>query len=104
MIPRFWLMSLPADDPAFAPLRHAKVISDPEEYPRLREGHRQAVIDAARGCSLRQLRITERSMLRDARHTRSRVDELEAWGYALGVTAVRVALREHNEQAVQEAA
>jgi hypothetical protein len=96
-------MDLPADDPAFAPLRHAAVI-DPEEYPRIRAGHRQAVIDAARGRSLRQLRVTERSMLRDARHTRSRDDELEAWGYALGVTAVRVALREHDEQAVQEVA
>lgn len=100
MIPRFWLMDLPADDPAFAPLRRAAVIS-PDEYPQIREGHRQAVIDAAAGCSLKTLKITERLMRRD---TRSRDDELEAWGYALGVTAVRVALREHDEQAVQEVA
>jgi len=103
---RFWLDKLPSTDPAFAPLQRVAAM-DPEEFGTLAQAHRQAMSEAAWGHSLEALdaRAEELRLATihddepwDARQAEVwRRDELEAIGYALGVTAVRVAIREHTE-------
>ena len=106
MTARLWLGVLPSSDPAFAPLARAAEL-DPEEFAALEWAHRKAVLDAAWGKSLgaldaraeelRLLTVHDHEPRDDAEAQAWRRDELEALGYALGVTAVRVAIREHDE-------
>jgi hypothetical protein len=103
---RFWIDQLPSTDAAFGPLRRALEL-DPEEWQDLERAHRQAVSDATWGHDLDAMEARAESLRRfadrqaerdddgtDAAHVRSA--ELEALGYALGLTAVRVAIREHD--------
>lgn len=102
-----WLIDLPSTDPAFTPLHRAAELN-PEEFEALRNAHEQAVSEAAwgrkpelldvRAEELRQVAAHDGKPRDDAEAAVWRRDELEALGYALGVTAVRVALREHDEQ------
>lgn len=110
---RIWLSTLPSTDPAFAPLQRAEWMS-PEDWEVLAFWHRQAVAEAAWGADLDVMedRATEKRVT--AARLADRADdpsdlpgvhaaELEALGYALGVTAARVAIRDHdtdNYQAV----
>ncbi len=100
---QLWLIDLPADDPAFEPLRRAQGM-DPEDSRPLARAHRQAVYDAAWGrdvdfiASMLRAVLRHRDEPRDAREAEAlRAAELEALGYALGVTAVHVAIRERAE-------
>jgi hypothetical protein len=103
----FWLATLPSTDPAFAPLQWAAVWN-PKEFAALEQAHHQAVTDAAWGRDLETLDERAEELRLFAQHDDEprdkaeaevwRRDELEALGYALGVTAVRVALREHREE------
>jgi hypothetical protein len=105
----FWLMTLPTTDPAFDAL-HRVADLDPDGFPELREAHRQAVMDAAWGRDMETLVERAEELREFAAHDVEprdqyeaevwRRDELEALGYALGVTAVRVALAEHREALV----
>lgn len=99
-----WLINLPADDPAFEPLRRAQGM-DPEDSIPLARAHRQAINDAAWGrdvdytASLLREQTRHRDESRDAREAEAlRAAELEALGYALGATAVHVAIRERAEK------
>jgi hypothetical protein len=102
----FWLATLPSTDPAFAPLQRAAELS-PDEFPALWSAHQQAVTDAAWGRDLDGLKERAEFLREFATHDDEprdqdeadvwRRDELEAIGYALGVTAVKVALRERRE-------
>jgi hypothetical protein len=105
----FWLMNLPTTDPAFDAL-HRVAEFDPDGFPALRNAHQQAVMDAAWGRDLETLDERAEELREFAGHDVEprdqyeaevwRRDELEALGYALGVTAVRVALVEHREALV----
>lgn len=106
MSPRFWLDKLPSTDPAFEPLQRAAVW-DPEEFAALEQAHKRAVSEAAWGKSLADLdgkaealrleTVRDCEPMSDRQAEIWRRDELEALGYALGVTAVKVALYEHAE-------
>jgi hypothetical protein len=109
MTDRFWLDRLPSTDPAFAPLQRVAAM-DPEEFGTLAQAHRQAMSEAAWGRPLEALDAKAEELRLATVHDREpwddqqaevwRRDELEALGYALGVTAVRVAIREHTEEQV----
>lgn len=103
-----WLASLPSTDPAFTPLHRAERMCAEEEYPTLARAHHQAFLDASWGHSLDELDERAASLHQTALAQADRInwpedapaahrDALEAQGYALGVTAVRVALREHGQ-------
>jgi hypothetical protein len=102
----FWLATLPSTDPAFAPLQRVEAMN-PAAFPALEQAHHQAVLDAAWGRDLETLDERAEELRAFATHDDAprdqaeadvwRRDELEALGYALGVTAVRVALAEHRE-------
>lgn len=108
MSARYWLAQLPSTDDAFIPLHRLEWMSDEDEYPLLETAHRQAVRDASWGHPLVALEERAAKLLAAA-ETRAKEahwpeDEvaahrahLEAQGYALGVTAVRVALRAHRQ-------
>lgn len=110
MSARYWLAELPSSDAAFTPLHRAAEM-DPEDFPGLEVAHRQAVLEATWGAdlavlderaeNLRELaaRLAARLAERDddgsdADHVHAA--EVEALGYALGLTAVRVAIRTHQ--------
>jgi hypothetical protein len=106
MTARLWMSKLPSTDPAFGPLQRAAEM-DPEEFAALAQAHRQAMLEAAWGHSLETLDAKAEELRLatvhddepwDARQAEVwRRDELEAIGYALGMTAARVAIREHAE-------
>jgi hypothetical protein len=105
MTSRFWIDQLPSTDAAFAPLQRAEHLSDPEDWPALAFAHRQAVSQAAWGADLDVLEERAQAFRSYAARLAERDDdgsdvhsaELEALGYALGLTAVRVAIRSHNK-------
>jgi hypothetical protein len=108
-----WLSTLPSTDPAFGPLHQAESMLREHldtDWQPLERGHMQAVSEAAWGADLADLDERADSLRTEASQLREQSmraggegasavhrAELEALGYALGVTAVRVALREHNE-------
>lgn len=109
MSARLWLRDLPSTDPAFAPLQRAEWLSSPEDWDQLAFWHRQAVAEAVWGADLDVLE--ERAEEKHVRASRLREEdkrrgglnvlavhavELEALGYALGLTAARVAIRNHD--------
>lgn len=102
----YWLAQLPSTDDAFIPLHRLELLADEADYPLLELAHRQAVRDASWGHPLVALEERAAKLLADAEAQADRAhwpedqaavhrSELEAQGYALGVTAVRVALRAH---------
>jgi hypothetical protein len=108
MMSRYWLQLLPSSDPAFATLRRAAEMTSEADWPVLERAHQQAVWDAAWGADLSVLdarakalrgiadRFAERNY--DGVFTRTVCEaEVEALGYALGLTAVRVAIRTHDQ-------
>ena len=107
MSARLWLSQLPSTDPAFAPLQRAEWLSSPEDWDRLAFWHRQAVAEAAWGADLDALEERAEEKRDLAGRLADRADhpsdqpgvhaaELEALGYALGLTAARVAIRNHD--------
>jgi len=105
-----WLAELPADDPAFAPLHRAAEL-DPEDFLALSVtdgacGYSLGALDAhAEGMRTTAARMREQDMrLGGPNPTGVHAAEIAALGYALGVTAVRVAIREHDEQPMAVAA
>lgn len=113
MSARLWLWKLPSTDPAFAPLQQAAYMlleSVDTDWPVLAQAHRQAMNEAAWGADLdsmearaNELRATAaRLREEDQRQGGSNVlavheAELEALGYALGLTAVRVAIHDRAD-------
>lgn len=108
MTARFWLDQLPSTDPAFAPLHMAEQLADPADWPLLAQAHRQACSDAAWGRDLEVMEARAEGLLSVAARLAERDDdgsdavhvhraEVEALGYALGLTAVRVAIRAHDQ-------
>lgn len=106
MTAHLWLTVLPPSDEAFAPLQRAELMS-PEDFPLLALGHRQAVLQAAFGKSPSELEEeAERLRAVAARWAERNEDheddagvhaaELEALGFALGVTSAQVAIRMHD--------
>jgi hypothetical protein len=106
---RIWLSQLPSTDPAFAPLQRAEHLSDPEDWQVLAFWHRQAVAEAAWGASLDVMEDRARDKRDRAAELREQdkqqggtnavavhTAELEALGYALGLTAARAAIRTHE--------
>lgn len=93
---RLWLSTLPSTDPAFEPLNRAAAMCDDTEWPLLWNAHQQAIADAAWGHDLNAMDARAKRMHENAADSG---DLLEAMGYALGVTAVRVAIREQHETA-----
>lgn len=110
-----WLSTLPSTDDAFIPLHRLEWMCDGAEYPLLARAHRQAFIDASWG---HPMEVLEERAAELHAHANSQVehahwpddeaaahrDALEAQGYALGVTAVRVAMREHSQDDMAGAA
>lgn len=105
---RIWLSQLPSTDPAFGPLQRAERLSDPEDWQVLAFWHRQAVAEAAWGAGLDAMEDRAREKREFAARQAERADdpsdlpgvhaaELEALGYALGLTAVRVAVRDRQQ-------
>jgi hypothetical protein len=117
---RFWLQQLPSTDPAFKPLHQAEDMLQETadlDFPILERAHKQAVDEAAFGRSLHaldvraeELRATAQELraqdMREGGHNAAAVHaaEVTALGYALGVTAVRVAIREHTQHDMGAAA
>ena len=113
---RMWLAALESTDPAFGPLQRAEVLSPPEDWSALAFAHWQAVTEAAWGAGLdvmEERALDKRAFA--ARHAERADDdgsdaayvhsaELEALGYALGLTAVRVAIRAHGQAGMGVAA
>lgn len=108
MTARWWLSKLPSTDAAFTALHRAAELAPPEDFPRLELAHQQAVADAKFGKDPAVLdeRATElhEYALRLAARYKGDPDqrpvhsaELEALGYALGVTAARYAIRVHDQ-------
>lgn len=106
MSARFWIDRLPSTDPAFASLHRAAEMS-PEDWPALERAHRQARSEAAWGKSLDAMEEAAETLHDLAVRLAERDDdgsdkaavhaaELVALGYALGLTAVRVAIRTHD--------
>jgi hypothetical protein len=115
MSPRFWLDQLPSTDPSFAPLQLAEQLSEPADWPILAQAHRQARSDAAWGRSLDVLEAQSAELLHVAARLKERDDDgsdaaavhradLEALGYALGLTSVRVAIRAHDAETAKPVA
>lgn len=116
----FWLDKLPSTDPVFEPLHQAEDMlreSADADFPVLERAHKQAVSDAAWGHSMQVLDTRAEALRATAARLRKQdmgqggtnvlavhVAEVEALGYALGVTAVRVAIREHAQAGMQVAA
>ena len=95
-----WLRALPADDPAFAPLRRAMEM-DPPDVWILARAHRLAVEEAIAGADVdyRADMLHVQSMHACdpddwAQAQQWHREQVHAIGYALGVTAVHVAVRE----------
>lgn len=117
---RLWLNSLESSDPAFGPLHVAESMLREHldtDWQPLERGHWQAVSEAAWGADLTALDARADSLRAEAGRLREQdmqsgggnatavhVAELEALGFALGVTAVRVAIREHDEAQIGVAA
>lgn len=115
-----WLITLESTDPAFGPLHAAESMLREHldtDWQPLERGHMQAVSEAAWGANLADLDAraddlrAEASRLREqdmqsggGNATAVHLAELEALGFALGVTAVRVAIREHDEAQIGVAA
>lgn len=111
---RIWLRELPSTDPVFAPLQqaaHMLLESVDADWPALKRAHAQAVDEAAWGSGLEALEEraaglrakADRLREEDQRQGGSNVlavhaAELEALGYALGLTAVRVAIRAREQE------
>jgi len=107
MSARLWLSQLPSSDPTFAPLQRAEWLSSPEDWDQLAFWHRQAVAEAAWGADLDVMEGKARELRDLAARLADRADdpadvpgvhaaEMEALGYALGLTAARVAIRTHD--------
>lgn len=97
-----WLMELPGDDPVYNPLRRALEM-DPEHGTLLARAHERALRDAATGAdvryrsALRLVKSLHREPPADESEALAReLQQVEALGYALGATAVQVAIREHD--------
>ena len=110
MSARYWLSTLPSTDPAFDALQRAGELS-PDDFQDLKRAHQQAVNEAMFGKD--PAALDERAgelhayALRLAARYEGEPDqrpvhsaELEALGYALGVTAVRYAIRVHDQAQV----
>lgn len=117
MSARLWLSTLPSTDPAFAPLQRAEFLSDPGDWEALAFWHRQAMAEAAWGADLDVLDARANELRAKAARIREEdqrqggtnvlavhAAELEALGYALGVTAARVAIRTHTQAGMGVAA
>lgn len=113
---RPWLESLPVADPAFAPLRWATILA-PEDAEALERAHASALHTAAQGCELDELDARAEALRAFAAQWRERDKaaggteavavrgaEVVAIGYALGVTAARVAIRARTQDAMGVAA
>lgn len=107
MTAHLWLTSLPPSDEAFAPLQRAEWLSDPEDVGALAFGHRQAVLQAAWGKSPAELEAEAERLREVAAAWAERNDdhsddagvhaaELEALGFALGITSALYAIRVHD--------
>lgn len=112
MSARLWLRKLPTTDPVFAPLQQAAYMlleSVDADWPVLELAHKQAVDEAAWGADLDALEEranglrakASRLLEEDQRQGGCNVlavhaAELEALGYALGLTAARAAIRDHD--------
>ena len=104
---RLYLVSLPGSDPALDPINRAAELCDPGDWPVLHTAHWQALQDAAFGHGFDTLDARAARLHQQAQHDGEPAtpeqaatwhhDELEALGYALGVTAARVAVRERAE-------
>ncbi len=103
-----WLSLLPSTDPAFAALQRAEHLSEPEDWPLLAHAHQQAVSEAAWGADLDVMEERAQDKQAFAARLAERDDdgsdaaavhsaELEALGYALGLTAVRYAIHVHDQ-------
>lgn len=115
MTARFWLDALPSTDPVFAPLQNAEHLSDPADWRVIEQAHKQACSEAAWGKPLAAMdaKAAELREYAARMHERDADGEddglltsadLEALGYALGVTAVRVAIRQHHHTDMGRAA
>lgn len=109
---RLWLLNLPSTNAAFAPLHQAESMLREHldtDWQPLERGHMQAVSEAAWGADLADLDVRAESMRAEADRLQEQSKRaggdgasavhrarLEALGYALGLTAVRVAIREHD--------
>lgn len=105
---RLWLSLLESADPVFAALQRAEFLSPPEDWSVLAFAHQQAMTEAAWGADLNVMeqRARDRQVLAgrmaerdddgsDAGHVHAA--ELEALGYALGLTAATAAIRVHDQ-------
>lgn len=91
-----WLTALPADDPAFVPLDEAAPRQISAVAERLmRTAFQKAFNSAASGYPLPAL-DAHAERLRD--QARNESDRIEATGFALGVTAARIAVRQQHKQ------
>jgi hypothetical protein len=108
MMDRFWLQLLPSSDPAFETLHRAEQFTDPADWPVLERAHQQARWDAAWGADLATLETRAEALVAVAARFEERNHdglfdatvhdaEVEALGYALGLTAARVAIRQHDQ-------
>ena len=115
MTSRFWLDRLPSTDAAFASLQMAEFLAREEDWPILAQAHRQARSDAAWGHGLDVMEAREQDLVDLAASLKERDEdgsdkpavhraELEALGYALGLTAVRVAIRAHDAETAKRVA
>jgi hypothetical protein len=109
---RLWLRDLPSTDPVFAPLQqaaHMLLESVDADWPVLERAHRRAVDEAAWGADLDAMEAQANGLRAKASRLREEdqrqgganvlavhAAELEALGYALGLTAARVAIRAHE--------
>lgn len=107
MTAHLWLTALPPSDEAFAPWQRAEFLSDPEDFPALALGHRQAVLQAAFGKPAEELEAEALRLREVAAAWAERNDdhsddagvraaELEALGFALGITSALYAIRVHD--------
>lgn len=108
MTTRFWLTSLESTDPAFLALQRAEVMVPPEDWPVLELSHKQAVLQAAFGKTPEQLEQQAEELrefaARQAERDYDGLDadrvhyaEVEALGFALGITAAQYAIRVHDQ-------
>jgi hypothetical protein len=117
---RLWLRKLPSTNPAFGPLHEAERMlcqTADLDFPPLARGHQQAIEDGTWGHALTVMEARAEALRASAADMReldmrqggtnaAKVHELElvALGYALGLTAVRVAIRDHDTTGMQVAA
>jgi hypothetical protein len=120
MSARLWLSTLPSTNPAFGPLHQAESMLQEHletDWQPLERGHMQAVSEAARGADFADLDKRAESLRAEADRLREQSKraggegaaavhraELESLGYALGVTAVRVAVRVREQAGMGVAA